>query len=84
MLEIVSAIPTADANRSNQFHHAVQEAIKAGLTPDDLEDLMRQHPDGCAGKYINSRQGDRLRAEIERSWRKAEDRWSREGRNVSS
>jgi hypothetical protein len=82
LLEIVSAVPTPKTSRSNQFHRAVKEAIKGGITPADLEHLMRQHPDGCAGKYFNGRGQDRLSPEIQRSWRRAEEQWAREARNV--
>jgi hypothetical protein len=62
---------TAKMDRSAQFQSAVNAAAKAGMPPDQLEAEMRQHPEGCAGKYI-SEGGDRLRAEIERSFAKAE------------
>jgi hypothetical protein len=39
------------------------------MSPDDLETLMRQYPDGCAQKYLEG--GDRLQAEIQRSWAEA-------------
>ncbi len=55
------------ADRSGRFFRAVGAAIRAGLLPDDLEHLMRQHPEGCASKY---RFPDRLRTEIERAWAK--------------
>ena len=38
------------------------------MTPDELETLMRQHPEGCAGKYLKGE--DRLRQEIDRSYAK--------------
>jgi Protein of unknown function (DUF3631) len=55
-------------DRSRQFQAAVAAAAHAGLTPEDLETLMRQHPEGCAGKYLKG--GDRLRQEIDRSYAK--------------
>ncbi|KQO49938.1 DNA-primase RepB domain-containing protein [Methylobacterium sp. Leaf85] len=58
------------ADRSERFHAAVDTAFKDGLTPDDLEALMRQHPEGCGGKYLEPY--DRLAREIERSWDKVE------------
>jgi hypothetical protein len=44
--------------------------------PNDLEAEMRKHPDGCAGKYLKS--GDRLRAEIDRSYAKVEQQQQQE------
>jgi Protein of unknown function (DUF3987) len=55
-------------DRSAQFQ-STSTAVRAGMAPDDLETLMRQDPDGCAGKYLEG--GDRLRKEIERSYEKA-------------
>ena len=57
-----------EMDRSAQFQ-STSTAVRAGMAPDDLETLMRQHPDGCAGKYLEG--GDRLRKEIERSYEKA-------------
>lgn len=57
-------------DRSGRFHLAVLYAFRDGLTPDDLEALMRQYPEGCGGKYLEPY--DRLAREIERSWEKAE------------
>lgn len=57
-------------DRSERFHAAVATAFKDGLTLDDLEALMRQHPEGCGGKYLEPY--DRLAREIERSWEKVE------------
>jgi hypothetical protein len=48
----------------------VNSAARAGMTPDQLELELRQHPQGCAGKYLES--GDRLRQEIDRSWDKVD------------
>jgi hypothetical protein len=61
---------SADMDRSAQFQSAVNAAVRAGMTPDQIEAEMRQHPDGCCGKYLES--GDRLRAEIDRSYAKAQ------------
>ena len=66
----VSAKVTPKMDRSAQFQAAVHAAATSGMSPDDLETLMRKHPDGCAGKYLNG--SDRLRQEIDRSWTKAE------------
>jgi hypothetical protein len=65
----VSRRATPAMDRSAQFQSAIAAAVAANMTPDDLETLMRQHPDGCAQKYLEA--GDRLRAEIRRSWAKA-------------
>jgi hypothetical protein len=54
-------------DRSLQFFNACVAAHEAGMTPDDLEDLMRQYPDGCASKFLEP---DRLRKEIDRAWNK--------------
>jgi uncharacterized protein DUF3631 len=67
----VAAEATPDMDRSAQFQSAVSAAIHSGMTPDELEAQMRAHPQGCAGKYMNG-STDRLRAELERSWAKAE------------
>ena len=53
-----------EMDRSAQFQSAVNAAVRAGVSPNDLEAEMRKHPDGCASKYLES--GDRLRAEINR------------------
>jgi hypothetical protein len=66
----VSRRVTPKTDRSAEFQSAVAAALRTGMTPDDLEALMRKHPEGCAGKYLEGT--DRLRAEIERSWAKAE------------
>jgi hypothetical protein len=60
------ASPTMD--RSAQIMSCIHLAIAAGWSPDDLEKLMRAHPQGCSQKYL---QPDRLRLEIERAWMKA-------------
>jgi hypothetical protein len=61
---------TARMDRSAEFQSAVAAAVRSGMTPDELEETMRANPQGCAGKYLEGT--DRLRAEIERSWAKAE------------
>ena len=63
-------------DRSAQFQSVVNAAVRAGMTLDQLEAEMRQHPDGCAGKYLES--GDRLRAEIDRSYGKIEQQQAEE------
>lgn len=69
---VVRIVAEEGDDRSARFHAAVQAALADGLTIDDLEEVMRQHPTGCAGKYLEP--SDRLRREIERSWDKAEAR----------
>ena len=65
----VRAKVTARMDRSRQFQAAVSAAVRAGMSVDDLEVLMRKYPEGCASKYLES--SDRLRAEIDRSYEKA-------------
>src|SRR5262249_49384436 len=62
---------TKDMDRSAQFQSCVAAAVAHGMTPDTLESLMRLHPQGCAGKYLEG--GDRLRFEIDRSWCKSSE-----------
>jgi hypothetical protein len=59
-----------EGERSTRFFVAVLAAVRAGLSVGDLEALMRKHPKGCASKYLEPT--DRLRAEIERAWRKVD------------
>jgi hypothetical protein len=66
----IAAKATAEMDRSAQFQSAVSTAVRVGMTPDQLEEMMRQYPGGCAGKYLEG--GDRLRSEIDRSWHKAD------------
>ena len=63
-------------DRSGRVFDAVKTARAAGMTPDDLEDLMRRHPEGCAAKYLAPT--DRLHKEIERAWNKLKDRGAAE------
>ena len=60
---------TLKMDRSVEFQSAVAAAVHSGMTPDDLEAQMREHPEGCASKYLEGT--DRLRPEIDRSWAKA-------------
>jgi predicted P-loop ATPase len=69
---LVSEEATPEMDRSKRAFAAACAAIRAGMTPDDLEDLMRQHPQGCASKYLTPR--DRLRQEIDRLWADAAKR----------
>ena len=61
---------TPKMDRSAQFQSVVAAAVSSGMTPDELEAQLREHPEGCASKYLEGT--DRLRAEIDRSWAKAE------------
>jgi hypothetical protein len=58
--------------RGRVLYHACKAARLAGMTPDDLEHLMRRYPNGCADKFLEPY--DRLRKEIDRAWGKLEDR----------
>jgi hypothetical protein len=70
LLELkVSRLATPAMDRSAVFMGCVHAAFACGMSAGDLEALMRQHPDGCAQKYLEN--GDRLKAEIQRSWAKA-------------
>ena len=61
---------TPKMDRSAQFQSTVAAAVSSGMTPDELEAQLREHPEGCASKYLEGT--DRLRAEIDRSWAKVE------------
>jgi hypothetical protein len=67
----VSRKATASMDRSAMFQSCVAVAVESGMQPDELEQLMREHPEGCASKYVTDG-SDRLKAEIARSWEKAE------------
>jgi putative DNA primase/helicase len=69
--KVEDLVAEAGADRSGRFYGAVAEAVAVGMGPDDLEELMRLHPKGCAGKYLKPY--DRLRKEIERVWTKVLD-----------
>jgi hypothetical protein len=58
-------------DRSSRFMSAVNYAAMGGITAEDFEDMCRQHPAGCAEKYLTGR--DRLREEICRCYNKALD-----------
>ncbi|MCJ2065189.1 RepB family DNA primase [Methylobacterium sp. J-088] len=62
------AAETGAPDRSERFFDAVKAAYADGLSPDDLDEVLRRHPDGCAGKYLEPY--DRLRPEIDRAWEK--------------
>jgi putative DNA primase/helicase len=57
-------------DRSERFFDAVRAGLAEGLHPNDIEDAMRRHPEGCAAKYLEPY--DRLRREIDRAWEKVE------------
>jgi RepB DNA-primase from phage plasmid len=59
-------------DRSARFMSAVNYAAMGGMTPEQFEEIAREHPPGCGGKYIDGR--DRLREEIVRCFAKAFDR----------
>lgn len=59
-------------DRSERFFEAIQAGFAEGLTPGDIEDVTRRHPEGCAGKYLEPY--DRLRREIDRAWEKVADK----------
>jgi len=59
-------------DRSERFFDAVKAGHAEGLTPDDVEEVMRRHPDGCGGKYLEPY--DRLRREIDRAWDKVSEK----------
>src|SRR5829696_993862 len=66
--EVEALVAERGDDRSLQFWNAVRVAIAGGMGPGDLEELMRQHPEGCASKFLTP---DRLRKEIDRAWSKA-------------
>lgn len=59
-----------EGERSERFHNACGWARRLHWTAERLEEVMRQHPDGIAAKYLTS--SDRLTAEIARCWGKVE------------
>lgn len=65
--ELIAA-ETGAPDRSERFFASVAAAFADGLSPDDLEAILRRHPEGCAGKYLEPY--DRLHDEIDRAWKK--------------
>lgn len=65
--QIISQPTTPEMDRSKEACAAIRAAVEDGMTPADLEKLMRRYPEGCASKYLFPR--DRLAAEIIRVWR---------------
>jgi hypothetical protein len=68
---VVRKLAAKTRDRSVQFQSAVAAAIASGMEPEEFEALARQNATGCASKYLTDG-SDRLKAEIERSWEKAE------------
>jgi hypothetical protein len=66
----IAAKVKSRTDRSAAFHAAVCAAADAGMSPDQVETEMREHPDGPQQKYLKD--GDRLRQEINRSFEKVE------------
>jgi hypothetical protein len=66
----IAAKVDSQTDRSAAFQSAVNAAAAAGMTPDQIELEMREHPDGPQQKYLED--GDRLRQEIDRSFEKVE------------
>src|SRR5215203_3663366 len=78
--EAIARKPDVD-DRSGQFHAAVAVGRRHGMGIDDLEDMFRRHPNGCAQKYLRGR--DRLREEIERSWGKIDGECGGENESIA-
>jgi hypothetical protein len=66
----IAAKINSKTDRSAAFHGAVCACVDAGMTPDEVEAEMREHPDGPQQKFLKG--GDRLRQEINRSFEKVE------------
>ena len=66
----IAAKVNSKTDRSAVFQSGVNAAVRAGMTPDQVEAEMREHPDGPQQKYLEG--GDRLRQEIDRSLEKVE------------
>jgi RepB DNA-primase from phage plasmid len=64
---ILASDPGPD--RSAQFMSAARYAAMGGMSPEQFEVIAREHPDGCAGKYLVG--SDRLRQEVLRCYGKA-------------
>jgi hypothetical protein len=60
-----------ERQRSEVFQSVIFRLANAGLSIDEIEEALTEHPNGIAQKYAN-----RLRAEIERSYSK----WKTSGR----
>ena len=66
----IAAKVNSKTDRSAVFQSGVNAAVRAGMTPDQVEAEMREHPDGPQQKYLEG--GDQLRQEIDRSLEKVE------------
>jgi hypothetical protein len=55
--------------RSDQFFRAVAELKRLGWTIDEIARLFEKYPEGIAAKYA-----DRIRGEVDRAYRKVEER----------
>jgi len=66
----IAAKINSKTDRSAAFPGAVCACVDAGMTPDEVEAEMREHPDGPQQKFLKG--GDRLRQEINRSFEKVE------------
>jgi len=66
----IAAKVDSQTDRSAAFQSTIVACARAGMTPDQVEVEMREHPDGPQQKYIEGT--DRLRQEIDRSYEKVE------------
>ena len=69
-------------DRSGRFFDAIRAGHRAGMLRGDVEDAMRRHPNGCAGKYLLPY--DRLADEIARAWGKVEAKATEEAEAVAA
>ena len=67
-IEELLAEPLAKGHRSTRFAHATKLAVEKGMTAADFEALCREHPDGCAQKYLPPERSDELRKRIAEIW----------------
>jgi len=63
--------PVPEGRRSQAVCKVVRSAFEYGLSPDEVEAVLSEHPHGVAAKY--AQRGD-LRAEINRQWEKWQTR----------
>ena len=68
---IVREGATAGANRSDMFHMVVGHYLGCGWSVEQIDEHLRQYPDGVAGRYFAE---GRLSREISRSASKYLDR----------
>jgi hypothetical protein len=69
--QIVRESATAGANRSDMFHMVVGHYLGCGWSVEQIDEHLRQYPDGVAGRYFAE---GRLSREISRSASKYLDR----------